>query len=285
MICGEPIIEKKFYDNINVLECIEKDGIKIEILEYKTLRGLRDVCLAENLYYLEKAGMSLKQVKITLMNSAVTTERGALHFHKGNICAECETGGVGGLAKKLLKNKLTNESAFTPTYSGTGEIFLEPSFSHYILLELNNDAIIVDKGMFYCCENGVNVEVSSQKNLSSGLFGGEGWFQTKISGTGLCVLAIPVPPAEVLKYELKNERLQVDGNFVFLRSASINFTVERSAKNLVGNLTSGDGALQTFDGTGTVWMAPTQFVYGALSRCYYPSVPNASRSSGSSSDD
>lgn len=228
--------------------------------------------------------MSLKQVKITLLNSAVTTESGALHFHKGNICAECETGGVGGLAKKLLKNKLTNESAFTPTYSGTGEVFLEPSFSHYILMELNNDAIIVDKGMFYCCENGVRVEVSAQKNLSSGLFGGEGWFQTKISGTGLCVLAIPVPSAEVLKYELKNERMQVDGNFVFLRSASINFTVERSAKNLVGNLTSGEGALQTFEGTGTVWMAPTQYVYGALSRCYYPPASKTSRSSSSSDD-
>lgn len=268
-----------------MLECIEKDGIKIEILEYKTLRGLRDICLAKNLYYIEKAGMSLKQIKITLKNSAVTTERGALYFHKGNICTECETGGVGGLAKKLIKNKLTNESAFTPTYSGTGEIFLEPSFSHFILMELNNDAIIVDKGMFYCCERGVSVEVSSQKNLSSGLFGGEGWFQTRISGTGLCVLAIPVPLAEVLKYELNNERLQVDGNFVFLRSASINFTVERSAKNLVGNLTSGDGALQTFEGTGTIWMAPTQFAYGALAGCNYPSAARITKNSGNSNEE
>ena len=158
--------------------------------------------------------------------------------------------------------------------------FLEPGFNHYILLELKDEAIIVDKGMFYCCENGISVEVSTQKNLSSGLFGGEGWFQKKISGTGLCVLAIPVPLAEVLNYELKNERLQVDGN-----SASFNFTVERSAKNLVGNLTSGDEALQTFEGTGTVWMAPTQFVYKALSLCSYPSVPHASRSSGSSTED
>ncbi len=117
------------------------------------------------------------------------------------------------------------------------------------------------------------------------MFGGEGWFQTKISGTGLCVLAVPVPPSEVLKYELNNERLQVDGNFVFLRSASLNFTVERSAKSLVGNLTSGDGALQTFEGTGIVWMAPTQFVYGALSRCSYPPVPRTPRATGSSSDD
>ncbi len=225
--------------------------------------------------------MTLKQIKITLKDSAITTERGALYFHKGNISTECKTGGVGGLAKKLIKNTLTNESAFTPTYSGTGEIFLEPGFSHYILLELKDEAIIVDKGMFYCCETGISVEVSTQKNLSSGLFGGEGLFQTKISGTGLCVLAIPVPLTEVLKYELKNEKMQVDGNFVFLRSASLNFTVERSEKNLVGNLTSGDGALQTFEGTWIVWMAPTQFVYRALSQCSYPSASLTSRSSAS----
>jgi uncharacterized protein (AIM24 family) len=55
-----------------------------------------------------------------------------------------------------------------------------------------------------------------------------------------------------LKYELKNKRLQVDGDFVFLRSSSLNFTVERSAKSLVGNRSSGDGALQTFEGTGKI---------------------------------
>lgn len=264
------MIEQNFYDNINVLECIERDGIKIEILQYKNLRGLRDVRFAENLYNLEKVGMSLKQVKITLRNSSITTEPGALYFHKGNICAECQIGGVGGLAKKLIKNSLTEESAFTPTYSGTGEIFLEPGFSHFILMELDNDSIIVDKGMFYCCESGVSVEVSSQKNLSSGLFGGEGWFQTRLSGKGLCALAIPVPLSEVLKYELSNEKLQVDGNFVFLRSSSIKFTVERSAKKLVGNLTSGEGALHTFEGTGKIWMAPTQPVYKTLAQCNYP---------------
>ncbi|WP_235282806.1 AIM24 family protein [Methanosarcina sp. 1.H.T.1A.1] len=257
-----------------MLEHIEKDGVKIEILQYKTLRGLRDVCFAENLYHIEKAGMSLKQVKITLRNSAVTTESGALYFHKGNICAECKIGGVGGLAKKLIKNSLTEESAFTPTYSGTGEIFLEPSFGHFILKELDNDSIIVDKGMFYCCESGVSVEVSSQKNLSSGLFGGEGWFQTKLSGKGLCVLEIPVPMDEVLKYELNNERLQVDGNFVFLRSSSIKFTVERSAKKLVGNLTSGERSLHTYEGTGQVWMAPTQSVYKTLAQCNYSPTAN-----------
>lgn len=258
------ITEDKFYDNINVLDCKEKDGIKIEILEYKTLRGLQDVNIAKNLYYLERVGMSLKQVKITLRDSAVTTENGALHFHKGNIYAECKLGGVTGIARKFMKNKLINESFFTPTYSGTGEIFLEPSFNHFIILKLKNESIIVEKDMFYCCESGINVGFFSQRSVLTGLLGGEDWFQAKLSGTGLCVLSIPIPLAEVLKYRLENERLQVDGNFVFLRSASLKFTVEEATRDLVGSITIGDGFLQTFEGTGTVWMAPTQSTYKDL---------------------
>jgi len=257
-------MSEQFYENTNVIDSIEKDGIKIEILEYKSLKGSKDQGLAENLFYVQNAGMSLKQVKISLDNGGLLTEAGTLHFHKGNITAESKTGGVGGFAKKLVKNKLTNESIFKPHYKGTGEIFLEPSFGHFIIVELNNDSVVVDKGLFYCCEETLKIGVENQKNLSSGLFGSEGWFQTKITGSGLCVLEIPVPLCEVIKYEMENEKLQVDGNFAFLRSASINYSVQKSTKNLVGALTSGEGMLQTFEGTGKVWIAPTQSVYGNL---------------------
>lgn len=247
-----------------MLDTKENDGIKIDILEYKTLRGLQDVNIAKNLYYLEKVGMSLKQVRITLTDSAVTTKNGALHFHKGNIYAECKLGGVTGIARKFMKSKLINEPFFTPTYSGTGEVFLEPSFNHFIIKNLENEAIIVEKNMFYCCESRINVGFFSQRSVLTGLLGGEDWFQAKLSGTGLCVLSIPIPLAEVMEYKLENERLQVDGNFVFLRSASLKFTVEEATRDLVGSITIGDGFLQTFEGSGTIWMAPTQSTYKEL---------------------
>ncbi len=211
------------------------------------------------------AGMHLKQVKVTLNDSGVIVEPGALYFHKGNIKCDANIGGVGGLAKKMLKNKLTNESAFNPLYKGTGEVFLEPSFSHFLAVTLDNGTIIVDKGIFYCSESSLDVGVASQKNITAGLFGGEGWFQTKISGTGTCILESPVPMGEILKYTLDNERLQVDGNFALLRSDSVKFSVERSGKGIAGKLTSGEGLLQTFEGTGTVWLAPTQPVYNSIS--------------------
>ncbi len=203
----------------------------------------------------------MKQVKVTLKDSGVIIEPGALYFHKGNIQCRSNIGGVSGLAKKMIKSKLTNESTFNPMYEGTGEVFLEPSFSHFIIVELNSDAIVVDKGIFYCCQEGLEVGVAIQKNISSGLMGGEGWFQTRISGTGACVLEIPVPMSEIMKVQLNNERLQVDGNFALLRSDSVRYSVQRSNGGIRGKLTSGEGLLQTFEGTGNVWLAPTQPAY------------------------
>ncbi len=249
---------------MTVLDSAEKGNFKAEILQYNSLTGSKTPSVAKDLYYADKAGMSLKQVKVTLKDSGVIIEPGALYFQKGNITCDSNIGGVGGLAKKMLKNKLTNESTFNPLYKGTGEIFLEPSFSHFLIVKLENGSIIVDKGIFYCSESSLDVGVASQKNISAGLFGGEGWFQTKISGTGICILESPVPMSEILKYNLDNERLQVDGNFSILRSDTVKFSAERSGKGIAGRLTSGEGILQTFEGTGTVWLAPTKPVYNSL---------------------
>ncbi|WP_406656136.1 AIM24 family protein [Methanolobus sp. ZRKC2] len=256
-------MEKHFSDNITVLDSAESERFKVEILEYKELSGSNDPQIGKDLYYVQKSGMKLRQVKLTLEDGGMITEPGTLHFHKGNISCESNIGGVGGLAKKMLHNKLTNESTFKPRYTGTGEVFLEPGFSHFLIVKLDNGSVIVDKGIFYCCEDTLEVGVASQKNISAGLFGGD-WFQTRISGTGICVLESPVPMNEILKCNLNNERLQVDGNFALLRSDSVNFSVERSSKGIAGSMTSGEGRLQTFEGTGIVWLAPTQGVYSVM---------------------
>lgn len=254
-------MDNQFYDNIKVQSSLEREGFKIEILEYKELKGNLDPSIAKDLYHMQKVGMAMKQVKITLKDSAVIIEPGALYFHKGHIQCRSNIGGVSGLAKKMIKSKLTNESTFIPIYAGTGEVFLEPNFSHFIIIELNNDAIIVDKGVFYCCQEGLEVGIAMQKNISSGLMGGEGWFQTKINGTGACVLEIPVPMSEIMKIQLNNEKLQVDGNFALLRSESVTYSVQRGSGGIIGKLTSGEGLMQTFEGTGSVWLAPTQPAY------------------------
>ncbi len=50
-----------------------------------------------------------------------------------------------------------------PVYKGTGEVYLEPSFRHYLFMSLDNDSIIVDKGLFYCCSDTIEVKAFTQR--------------------------------------------------------------------------------------------------------------------------
>ena len=111
------------------------------------------------------------------------------------------------------------------------------------------------------------------------MLGGEGFFQTRISGRGWAVMNVPVPATEVIRYTLNNEKLSVDGTIALLRKGKIEYRVEKSNKSLLGSAISGDGLLQTFTGTGEVWVAPTQSFYNRLR---YESVQNLVRTTGSS---
>lgn len=235
-----------------VIDRAEGSNVRIEVLQYRSLEH-------SGFFYEQRSGVRLKQVRITLNEGKIITEAGALHFLKGHITAENKIGK--GFMQRMASSMLTDESFARPEYSGTGEVYLEPSFQHFLILEIDNDEVIVDKGLFYCCEPSIEVGVYRQSNISAALKGGEGWFQTKLSGSGIAVLKTPVPAEEIIQLELNNERLQVDGNFALLRTGNIEFTVERSAKTFLGTVTSGEGMLQTFTGTGQVWLAPTEFLY------------------------
>ena len=144
-----------------------------------------------------------------------------------------------------------------------------------------DEEVITDKGMFCCCQGTLDIGSAMQKNVSSALFGGEGLFQTRIRGTGICVFESPVPADEVMRIDLKDETLQVDGNFALMRTGRIEFSVEKSTKGIIGTLTSGEGLLQTFRGTGSVWLAPTQDIYQRLQSGGIASMGAAPRSSNS----
>lgn len=240
-----------------------RNDSKFQILEFDRLEGATDVGTALGLQIMNDSGIKLRQVRIILENSSVKLESGALSYMKGEIEIKTKTGGVVGLGKKFLNSKLTGETMFKPTYEGTGEIFLEPSFGHFALIELEDEEIIVDDGLFYACEEDVEVGAAMQKSVSSMLFGNEGIYQTSISGSGIVVLEIPVPESEIFKCKLFNDTLKVDGNFAVLRTSNIKFTVEKSS-SLIGSVTNGEGLLNVYSGTGEVWLLPTMSIYQDL---------------------
>lgn len=252
----------------DVVETITRGGTTFEMLEYRKLNGSESLGVAEQMYVMDKAGVRLRQLRVRLSSDGVRTEPGALQFLKGRIEMESSTGaggGLGGLMKGALAAARTGETLFKPLYKGTGELYLEPTFGHFWMMQIEDQTLFADQGLFFCCEDSVKVEAHKVESFSARVAGGEGRYQTKVSGTGLVVFRIPVPRAEIIEMELKDETLQVDGSFALLRTGDVVFTVEKASNSYVGAVTSGEGLLQTFRGSGRVWVAPTQPLYEKMS--------------------
>jgi uncharacterized protein (AIM24 family) len=265
-------------DNFTVIESEQIAGAIFDVVRYEKLLGSDDLNVAEKIFFANQANIYLKMVRVTLQNSELLIEPGALYFMKGHLQLESTTGG--GIAKGLMRKFLTGETLFQSRIKGSGEVFLEPSFGHYLLFNIENDGLIFDKKAFYCASHGIEVSAKLQSNISSALFGGEGFFQTHAAGTGVVVLVSPVPVAELVVYELAaGEKLSVDGNFAFVRTASVSFHAEMSSKSIFGTVVSGELLLQTFTGPGMVWVAPTQGVYDKMKQPY--GVSTVSQNHGS----
>ncbi len=268
-------------DNFTVIETEQIAGAVFDVVRYEKLLGSDDLNVAEKIFFANQANIHLKMVRVTLTNGELLLEPSALYFMKGHLQLESSTGGI---AKGLMRKFLSGESLFQSRIKGSGEVFLEPTFGHYLLFNIENDGLIFDKSSFYCASGGIEVSAKLQNNISSALFGGEGFFQTQASGTGIVVLVSPVPVAELMVYELAaGEKLSVDGNFAFVRTASVSFQAEKSGKTFFQSVTSGELLLQTFTGPGMVWLAPTQGVYDKMKQPY--GVSNISHNHGSAGTD
>jgi len=190
----------------------------------------------------------LKFLKVKLDNSALRYESGGMYYMQGNLELEAELPSTGG----FIKSMVTREHAIKPVIRGSGIVWLEPAFGEFTILELNGEEWILDKGAYFASE--MNIEIGSFTNKSlSGLFSGEGFFQTKVSGFGKVVIYSNGPLETI---ELNNGKLVVDGSFAVARQASVQLSVAKASKGIFGSLISGEGIVNTFTGTGKVLVAP-----------------------------
>ena len=60
--------------------------------------------------------------------------------------------------------------------------------------------------------------------------GGEGLFNSCLTGNGYAVLESNYPREELVEVQLQDDELKVDGSFAIAWSESLSFTVERSTK-------------------------------------------------------
>ena len=78
-----------------------------------------------------------------------------------------------------------------------------------------------------------------------------------LTGQGIVVLESPVPQQELIQFNLQDDVVKIDGNMAIAWSGSLEFTVEKSGKSLIGSAVSGEGLVNVYRGTGTILMAPT----------------------------
>ena len=209
-------------------------------------------------YYCNEMNVRKRQVICDLKESNITLQAGAMQWTVGNVNATTGVKGVGDLFGKALRGSVTGESAIKPEYTGDGTLVLEPTYKHILLLDLDdwNGSIVLDDGLFLACDASLKHKAVARSNLSSAIAGNEGLFNLGIVGHGILCLESPCPREELVEIELKNDVLKVDGNMAIAWSGSLEFTVERSGKTLIGSAASGEGLVNVYRGTGRVLLAP-----------------------------
>ena len=211
-------------------------------------------------YYSNAMNVRKRQVLCDLSKSQITLQAGAMQWTVGNVNATTGIKGVGDLFGKALRGGVTGESAIKPEYTGNGLLVLEPTYKHILLVDLAdwNGSIVLDDGLFLACDSRLKHKAVMRSNVSSAVAGNEGLFNLGIQGNGVVCLESACPKEELVTISLQDDVLKIDGNMAIAWSGSLDFTVERSGKSLIGSAASGEGLVNVYRGTGKVLMAPVR---------------------------
>ena len=248
---------RNFFENDDVKVTDSKGAFSV--IEYqKDLSVMPETAMMA--YYASQMNVRKRQVVVDVAKSNVTVQAGAMHWMVGDVRATTGMKGVGDLFGKAMRGSVTGESAIKPEYTGSGTLVLEPTYKHILLVDLRdwNGSIVLDDGLFLACESTLKHKAVMRSNVSSAVLGNEGLFNLGIQGQGVVCLESPCPREELVEIWLDNDVLKVDGNFAIAWSGSLDFTVERSGKSLIGSAASGEGLVNVYRGTGKVLLAPVR---------------------------
>lgn len=223
-----------------------------------------DPASASVAYFMQEMNCRKRQVLCNLDGNSVKVQAGAMQWTAGSVTMDSGIKGAKDFFGKALKGLATGESTAKPLYQGKGYVMFEPTYKYIILEDISawGSGMVLDDGLFLACDSSIQEEVIARSNLSSALLGGEGLFNLSLSGQGVAVLESSVPREELIEIILDNDEVRIDGNMAIAWSKSLQFTVEKSTKSLLGSLASGEGVVNVYRGTGKILMAPV--AYGTL---------------------
>ena len=243
---------------------LQNEGRKIvkQMGSFSVLEYIKDLSVspfnAASEYFMEKMGVRRRQVICSLKDSSIKMQAGALQWLTGNIQIETDVKGAGDFLGKMVKGAVTKESGVKPVYKGTGIVALEPTYKYLIPINVGEweGGITIEDGMYLVSDQNIELNIVHRKNISSTVLGNEGFFNLSLAGNGVAVLESNVPEDELIEINLNNGELKIDGRQAVCWSTSLDFTVEKSTKSLIGSAISNEGFLNVYRGTGKVLMSP-----------------------------
>lgn len=253
------MINTSFTSPTNLKKIVESQG-KYVVLEYEKDISI-DPQSAIGAYFASVMNVRKRQVAAILENGdGAIVQAGAMQWMAGDIEVQTNVKGVGDFLGKIVSSKVTGETAIKPKYTSKSEglLVLEPTYKHILLEDVESwgEGMVIEDGLFLACDDSVKIKTVSRSTFSSAALGGEGLFNSMLSGSGIAVLESDVPRDELVLVELKDDQLKIDGPYAIAWSQSLNFTVEKTTKTLIGSAASGEGLVNVYRGTGKVLMAP-----------------------------
>lgn len=242
----------------------DNDDIRVlqELGPFTVIEYLRDLSVtpasAQQAYFCNEMNIRKRQVIAQVGPANITLQAGAMQWMVGDVGATTGIKGVGDLFGKAVRGKVTGESAIKPEYTGNGMLVLEPTYKYLLLIDVGQwgGSIVIEDGMFLACDAALKHKAVMRSTFSSAVAGNEGLFNLGLNGNGVVCLESTVPQEELIEIELQDDVLKIDGNMAIAWSNTLQFTVERSGKSLIGSAASGEGLVNVYRGSGKVLMAP-----------------------------
>lgn len=237
-------------------------------------------------------GAEMQMVEISLdPGETVVAEAGAMTYMEEDIEFETRMGdgsnpaqGVMGKLFSAGKRVFTGESIFTTHFTNRGMrrrqvAFAAPYPGNIIALDMAqiDQRIVCQKDAFLCAALGTRLDITLNRRLGSGLFGGEGFILQTLEGDGMAFIQAG---GSVIEKTLDGETLRVDTGCLVGFSGAVDYRIQR-AGGLKSMIFGGEGLfLATLSGHGKVWLQSLPF-----SRMADRIIAHAPRSGGSSKDE
>lgn len=188
--------------------------------------------------------------RIWMKMGAMVAYRGDVKYTREGLMDK----GIG----RLLKRSFTGEGAALTRAEGKGRVYLADSGKKITILDLQNDAIIVNGNDVLALEWQVDWDVRMMRRISTMLAGG--LFNMRLEGTGLLAITTHYDP---LTLEVSpGNPVFTDPNATVAWSATLDPEVRTdiSFKTFLGR-GSGESIQLKFDGSGFVVVQPFEEVY------------------------